>query len=186
MEPKTKGQNLLGMVRRFEIVHGAEATARLHSHLDKVVEEAFAKRQVLAGGWYSLEWYAALHRAILAATGGGPEVIAHLAREQTKDDLSGVYKIFLVVLSPQFVIKKGNAILGAYYNMGRLHVDEERKGFARGRFTEFTGFGRPQWADMMGSAEGVLQAAGAKNLKTTCLEGGGDGQSHCTLEFRWE
>jgi hypothetical protein len=186
LDSKTKGQNFLGMLKRFEVVHGAELAASLHEHLDPALENALKTRQLLAGGMYPLAWYSSLHRAMRKVTGGGPDVISNLSRLQTRDDLSGVYRIFLLVMSPQAVIKKGNAIIAAYFSVGRLDVRDETRGFARGRFNGFTGFDRNLWADIHGSVTGALEAAGAADVHATTLAGGDDGDDAWDVEFRWK
>jgi hypothetical protein len=140
---------------------------------------------VFSGNWYPLAWYADLHRAAQKAAGAGPELARTIGLEATKDDLSGIYRIFLLVVSPEFVLSKAPLLFNTYYDTGTMAVSEAMRGRARAQFSGCTGFDRNLWLDLQGSCQAGLEAAGARDVVISLTAGGGDGDATMEIEARW-
>jgi hypothetical protein len=183
--PRAKGVNFrtfLKVLRRLRGERIVEAT------LDDTIPELarnYRSGLVFSGNWYPIAWYADLHRAARKATGAGLELAQAIGFESVKDDLSGIYRIFLLVVSPEFVLSKAPLLFNTYYDTGTMEVYESGRGHARARFSGCTGFDANLWADVTGSCRAALEAAGAREVTATIRAGGGDGDDHLDLEARW-
>jgi hypothetical protein len=184
-EPRAKGVNFRTFVKVLRKMRGdriAEAT------LDLAPDElarSFRAGLVFSGNWYPLAWYAALHRAAQKATGAGPDLARTIGHEAVKDDLSGIYRIFLLVVSPEFVLGKAPLLFNTYYDTGVMTVTDTARGRARAQWAGCAGFDRNLWQDLVGSSQAGLEAAGAKDVVLNVPTGGGDGDTAMELEARW-
>jgi hypothetical protein len=113
----------------------------------------------------------------------------NMGRDVLLHDLGGVYKIFLIVVSPEYMLSKAPLVFGSYYDTGKMEVVEHGKRYARAVFSGCTGFDRNLWDDMIGSCEGALMAAGAVEPFSRVLRGGGtvnpDEDPDAEMEMRW-
>jgi hypothetical protein len=184
-EPRAKGVNFRTFVktlRRLRGDHIAEATLDL---APAELAHTFRAGLVFSGNWYPLDWYAELHRAAQKATGAGPELARTIGYEALKDDLSGIYRIFLLVVSPEFVISKAPLLFSTYYDTGTMSVSEATRGRARAQCGGCTGFSRNLFLDVQGGCQAGLEAAGARDVVITLVSGGGDGDTGMELAAGW-
>ena len=140
---------------------------------------------LLTGNWYPLTWYLEMHRAARKVTGAGPELARTLGFENTMDDLKGVYRIFIKMLSPQFVISKSTFLFNAYYDTGKMEVVDAVERSARARWTGCAGFDQNLWQDVIGGSEAGMVLSGAKDIHIDIVSGGKDGDDHLEVHARW-
>jgi hypothetical protein len=184
-EPRAKGVNFRTFVKVLRKLRGdriAEATLDL---APAELARNFRAGLVFSGNWYPLAWYADLHRAAQKAAGAGPELARTIGHEAVKDDLSGIYRIFLLVVSPEFVLSKAPLLFNTYYDTGTMAVSDTARGRARAKCTGCTGFDRNLWLDVQGSCQAGLEAAGARDVTINVVTGGADGDAAMEIEARW-
>ena len=184
-EPRAKGVNFRTFVKVLRKLRGERITEATLDLAPSELARNFRAGLVFSGNWYPLSWYADLHRAAQKATGAGPELARTIGLEAVRDDLSGIYRIFLLVVSPEFVLGKAPLLFNTYYDTGTMAVGESSRGWARARWTGCTGFDRNLWLDVEGSCQAGLEAAGAKDVAIKVTSGGGDGETAMELEARW-
>ncbi|MBI5478957.1 MAG: hypothetical protein HY906_08885 [Deltaproteobacteria bacterium] len=185
VEPRAKGVNFHTFIKILRRLRGdriAEATLDL---APPELSRNFRAGLVFSGNWYPLSWYADLHRAAQKAAGAGPDLARTIGFESVKDDLAGIYRIFLLVVSPEFVLSKAPLLFSTYYDTGTMAVSEAARGQARAQFTGCTGFDRNLWLDVQGSCQAGLEAAGARDVAINLIAGGADGDTSMELEARW-
>jgi hypothetical protein len=149
------------------------------------VREAFERGKIVASSWYPLSWYRDLHRAARRAA-NETGLAWQIGRESTKRDLSGVYRVFLRVLSPRFVLSTSTRLFGTYYRPGTMHLVEDRAGFGRVTFAKCYGFDGDIWQDVFGGCEVTMELAGARSLRIRSEAGGRDGDTDATLIAWWQ
>jgi hypothetical protein len=184
-EPRAKGVNFrtfIKMLRKLRSDRVAESTLDL---APAELARSFRAGLVFSGNWYPLSWYADLHRAAQQAAGAGPELARTIGLEAVRDDLSGIYRIFLLVVSPEFVLGKAPLLFNTYYDTGTMTVTDAARGHARAQWRGCAGFDQNLWLDVEGSCQAGLEAAGARDVAFTVLAGGGDGDATMELEARW-
>jgi hypothetical protein len=184
-EPRAKGVNFrtfLKILRKLKGDRVAEAALDL---APPELARNFRAGLVFSGNWYPLAWYADLHRAAQKAAGTGPELARVIGLEAVKDDLSGIYRIFLLVVSPEFVLGKAPLLFNTYYDTGTMTVTNSARGRARAQWSGCAGFDRNVWLDLQGSCQAGLEAAGARDVVINLLAGGADGDTTMEIEARW-
>jgi hypothetical protein len=160
----------------FAELRGEAARRRADEHLPPELAEAFRYRTVMATGWYSIDQYKALFRAFRAVTGEGPELAREIGRLAARHDMSGVHKqIVARIISPQALLGMSQRVFSTYYDTGTFAMLESRKGFAHAQATGW----------LTGSAQSLLEIAGAKHVRTRTVAGGKDGDDFLDFEARW-
>jgi hypothetical protein len=149
------------------------------------VQEAFDRGGIVASGWYPLSWYRDLHLAARRGTASEAGLAWQIGRESTRRDLNGIYRVFLRVLSPSFVLSGAARIFETYYRPGALRLDESRPGFARITLMRCHGFNMDVWSDVCGACEVALELTGCKGVRLRAEKGARDGDTEATLVAWW-
>jgi len=185
-EPQVKGVVFRAFMRFLREGHGETTTERVLSLLPTDFAEKLRSDTLFTGNWYPLAWYRQLHAAAQQATGQGVELARQKGLTGVTQDLSGIYKIFLRIVSPEFVMGRAAQLFNLYYDTGTMEIVESRRGAARARWRGCAGFDRNVWADVLGGCEAGLAAAGATRLSLRLVSGGRDGDEEMDAEARWE
>jgi hypothetical protein len=98
------------------------------------LRDALKYGKIVAASWYPLRWYGALHVAAQAVTGRGAQLAKEIGRETVQRDLSGVYRVFVAMLSPAWILSKGPRFYSQYYDTGRMEVIFAERGEGAARF----------------------------------------------------
>lgn len=84
----------------FRSVFGSLATLRgkptQQAALELMTEElrnGFVYGAIVSGGWYPIDWYKQLFRAIRESSGEGKELVHEIGRQCTRDDMAGIYSM---------------------------------------------------------------------------------------------
>jgi hypothetical protein len=130
----------------------------------------------------SMSWISSRHFVALLVTalhvlfGGDPEKATEVARRAIANDLGTVYRIFIRLASPAFVLERAGKIYATYTrNNGRLRVIRSGKGFAEMTFEGVVWRSPVTWAYNAGALLATIDATGLKNGKVVLTSGGGDG-----------
>jgi hypothetical protein len=179
-----KGLSLRNYPKVLGELHGPYAVDHMMTLLPGEVREALVRGTIVAGGWYPVQWKCALHDAGRKAT-GEPGLAWSMGREMTLRDLRGIYRTFVRVVSPRFVLSFGAQLFSSYARPGSMRVLESRKGFVRVAFEGCEGFSRDLWQDVLGGCEGALVAAGANTVRLRVESGGREGSSSAQCVAWW-
>jgi hypothetical protein len=185
-EPQIKGVVFRAFMRFLRDGYGEEAVTRVLSLLPPELADKLRADILFTGNWYPLAWYRQMHAAAQEATGAGSELARAKGHAGVTRDLSGIYKIFLRIVSPEFVIGRSAQLFNLYYDTGTMEVLDKRNGGARARWRGCVGFDHNIWVDVLGGCEAALTAAGAKNVRLTVVSGGREGDENMEAEARWE
>lgn len=114
-----------------------------------------------------------------------PQRAFELGRQQMRRDLTGIYRIFIRIASPQYVIERAAKIWGTYTrNAGEFRVVEKGD---RNTTAECAGIPFPSpfyWSYLRGCVHGSLELTGVKGLDVSIVEGG-DYQPRALFRTRW-
>jgi hypothetical protein len=141
----------------------------------------------LAVAWLPNEHFSALIETACRVVFGGDETrIEEVARRAMSLDLKTIYKIFVRLASPQFVVERATKLWQTY---------TRNNGFATATPTGNAGcevayedIDRPSpvlWAYQRGAIRGVIEATGVKTVRVQVLRGGHT-QPHCRFAVTWE
>jgi hypothetical protein len=184
-QPKVKGIVFRTTSMTFAKLTSPAAFDRAIALTSEPLRAALKGHLFLSSAWYPLDWYRQWLQAMRQTHRSGPEFIKTVVREGVLHDLGGVYRIFLLVMSPEGVIPRASRLFSTYYDTGTISVEVSRPGTSRVRCTGCTGFDELLWQSVIGGAEAALIAAGAKHVRFRILEGGKDGDDFCYGEAQW-
>jgi hypothetical protein len=179
-----KGQSLRNYLGVLAAVRGVDVAERALALLSPSLREALANRQIVASGWYPVGYKRELHAAGRQVT-GEPRLAWTMGSEMTRRDLTGIYRGFMRVVSPRYVLSVGSRFFATYFRGASMRVDETRRGFTRVTFSGCHGFDRNVWLDVLGGCEATLEAAGARFVRMHIESGGRDGDVGATATASW-
>lgn len=184
-EPMYKGAGVRSWLTALEALYGAEVARSTLAGGEPALRELIEQKRLSASAWYPLAWYRSLHGVAQRVAGKGPALSREVGAEAMRNDLSGIYRIFLVVVSPQAIISKSARLFNSFFTHGSATVLESRAGASRVRWEGCEGFDRNLWEDVLGSSEASLALCGAKNIRIRYVEGGRDGDTSAELQVFW-
>jgi hypothetical protein len=184
VESEMKGLSLRNYVPTLVSIRGDAVSEKVMAALSPPLRDALQSGKIVPSGWYPVAWKRELHAAGRAATGEA-RLAWIMGEEMTRRDLSGIYRAFLRVVSPRYVLSAGSRIFSTYFRPGSMRVVERRSGFVRVAFNECMGFDRNLWQDTLGGCQATLEAAGASTVRLRLESGGGDGDSVATAVAWW-
>ena len=115
-----------------------------------------------------------------------PDVVLRMGRASCEYGVTGVYKIFFKIGSPEFLVSRGTHVFGSYYDTGELRVIEASSGRAVVELTAFEG-GAPQFCERLyGWMQCTLELAGARNLRSAHSACVHRGDTVCRFEGTWD
>lgn len=115
--------------------------------------------------------------------GGGLEVAFAVGHHGLSDHLPRVFRLFLRVLHPGFVLDRSTAIVRRYFDRGHVSVTRRGDRFARLEAHDFPGFETVLWADFRGAITATLEVGGARSVEVDVVDGGTS--HHAVFEACW-
>lgn len=178
-----KGSNFIGLLRVTESARPGVRPSIVR-HLPGELASVVDYGQIVAVGWYPVEWYNELHVAIGRALGGGPELARRLGREAAMSDFKTLHRLVLSMLTAQTVFGQAHRIMNLYWKGGQIELVNVSRQRGALRFSGWTGFSRLVWEDLIGSIESIVSLCAADAV--TCRPLGSlDDTSTAELEVRW-
>jgi len=181
-----RGMALGAAVKYIKQTYGEEG-------FKKVVEAMEAgDREVMAGNLnpvnlYPIKAYTSfLDTADKLLGKGDYELCRQVGIFEAGETFSGLYKVFLEIGNPHFVIKKAGLAWRTLHDAGDLEIEQTGDKFVRGKITNFPDAHKAFCADLLGYFAKVLEMSGAKNLRvkeTKCLC---SGDEYCEFEVNWD
>ncbi len=179
-DPRVKGVAFRSLVRSLETLKGEAAVRAAYRAMPAHVASALQYGELVATGWYPIEWY----RAVIAAV--VREAPARdLGAQSIRDDMNGPYRVLLRLLRPETLLSIAPKIFDRYYDTGRLVIHETRRGYIRGTFEGCIGWDSSMWQEVLGSCLEVVHLAGGTNVRARTVTGGKDDDDACEIEVFW-
>lgn len=144
--------------------------------------DAWTSGAIVAGGWYPVEWYAALYAA--ASKAAGKPMGRLLGRESARADLSGVYRFFTFILSPESLVARTPKFFAMVFKGAEAEAVDVRRGYVCIEFRKCDGFTAQIWDDVLAGTEMVVELAGGTDIRSKILAGGGRSPS-MKVEVEW-
>jgi hypothetical protein len=166
-------------------LRGKAAQQATLARLSEELQNGFTYGAIVSGGWYSIDWYKELFKAIRAATGEGKELVHDIGRQCTRDDMSGIYSVLAKLISPQSLLSLSQRVFSNYYSLGKVEAVESRRGYSHARWTECRGFDENMWTEILGSCAQLLEIGGAQNVRARIVSGGHDGSDSMEVAAHW-
>jgi hypothetical protein len=184
--PKVKGVAFRSVCHAVRGLRGEAFFDGALQLMEPEVGVALAGNGIVARGWYPIDWYREMWRAVDEAGGEGRSFAREVGKVCVRNDLTGVYRVVLKVLSPHTVFNASPRLFASYYDTGTVEILESRRGYTHALWSGCVGFSQSMWDEMHGASEAILEGAGAKNVRFRALSGGGLGDERFEAEAEWE
>ncbi|MCP4899554.1 MAG: hypothetical protein GY906_21520 [bacterium] len=183
---QVKGTAFCSRIAYVERHHGGKALEQVFDQMKDQGCAASLKKRALPSGWYSFENYVDLLETIDRVCGKGDgSLFRGMASQVAQDDLSTIYRAFIRVASPAFVLKKASHIWRQYYDSGDLQVLKDQPGEV---LLEVCDMPNPQTAhceSISGWVEQCVRMTGAANAKVSHDSCRVRGDDRCIFNVRW-
>jgi hypothetical protein len=177
-----KGQSIVAFERTVKQLKGDEAIGELLPRLPGEVAHAISSKEILAVGWYPMEWFAALHTA--AGGAFGPEISREIGRAATRHDVTTIYRFILKFLSPDTLMKHYGRVFALFCESSKVIVESQQKGGAVVRCSGCDGASSGVWEDVIGTTEVILELCGAKSPAGKIMSGAGNSGA-MVCQYTW-
>ena len=185
-EPRVKGVAFRSIDTCYLELRGQPAHAKARGLMLPELREAYRSGLILSASWYPISWYRDALRAFRAASSDGPELARNIGRLTVRHDMQSVYKqLFLKLVSPQLLLSFSGRLFNTYYDTGSMTIVESRKGYSLARLTGCVGCDGNMWTEILGASAGMLEVAGAKEVRMHTRSGGHDGDEAMEMEAHW-
>jgi uncharacterized protein (TIGR02265 family) len=183
---QVKGTAVNSSLRYVRERFGEETLARVLEALPEA-DRAAIGAGVLASSWYPMAAFLRFMQEAERQLGAQePDVLVKMGRASCDYGVTGVYRIFFKVGSPEFLVSRGAHVFSSYYDTGQMRVVEAAPGRAVVELTSFEG-GAPQFcARLYGWMHRTLELAGARNLRSSHSACVHRGDAVCRFEGSWE
>ena len=182
---QVKGTAVLSSLRYVRERFGEEPLALVLAALP--AEDAALCGGVLASSWYPMPAFLRFMQEAERQLGAQePNLVLEMGRASCDYGITGVYKIFFKVGSPEFIIRRAARVFSSYYDTGRLEVVESEDGRCVVELRGLEGSARQFCERIYGWAQRTLELAGAKNLRSghsSCVH---RGDPVCRFEGHWD
>lgn len=181
-----KGTVVLGTLEAIKARAGKAELDKIISHLDLETREIF-QQPVSPSSWYSCDTFSRFLEADIRETAGGDEQeLVKRAEAVIEKQLSGIYKVFVRLGSPEFVIRRIAAVHSTYFD--GVQIIPEMKG-SNTSTIQYVGFSRNHRIMgfvILGFFRKALEISGAQKVDvhfTVPIEAG---EQFCELALTWD
>jgi hypothetical protein len=181
-----KGTAVLDTLEAIKARAGEEELEKIVGHLDEEAKEIFRK-PISPSSWYSCDAFARfLEVDIRETAGGNEEELIERAEAVIDKQLTGIYKMFVKVGSPEFVIRRIAAVHSTYFD--GVQIIPEMKG-SKSATIQYVGFSRNHRImgfAIIGFYRKALEISGAKKVDVQFTVPIEAGEKFCELTLRWD
>lgn len=149
-------------------------------------EDRLALHTQLAVGWYPLELYARLIRAVDATHGGGDlSLLVPLGRFEADRDLGTIQRMFLRLANPAYVVEKVGEYWRRFHDSGRWEVVRQSECQVHASLCDWGCVDYALCRELIGYIGRVLELAGAQTVIVEHPRCRGRGDAECFFQGRW-
>lgn len=157
---------LVSAIKRYVKDHHAGDYDRWIENLPEGSRKIYSDT-VMATDWYPLEEAVVIPTQIVAQMffDGNVEAASRASgRHSARVSLTGIYKVFVLIATPQYIMKRGGKIMASFYDPATLIISDRR---SNGVTVQITEFPQPsvvtEWR-IAGWMEEALSICGCENI----------------------
>ncbi len=154
--------------------------------LSPLAREVYSK-PILTNNWFPLKEILVepTQKICDVFYGGKMEGACECGRFSADYALKGIYRVFLKIGSPEFVINRASLVLPTYYRPSKIIVPSHEKGHALFRIVEFPDMNKVIEHRIIGWMEQALTICGCKNPKVKIVASLTEGKPYTELDVVW-
>jgi hypothetical protein len=180
-----KGSAILETINQIKRRSGEDAFQKILALLDEETRKAF-KSEIYSSSWYSLDFFTRfLELEIRVLADGNEEMVTRGSEAVIERQLRGIYKAFVKLGSPEFVIKRIAAVHATYFQGVPIEVNLLGNGKASIKYTGFEKQHRIMGFAIIGFFKKALEISGAGNVVIHFVTPIEDGKGYSELSISW-
>lgn len=181
-----KGTVVLDTLKAIEARAGKAELEKITSHLDPETQKIF-QGAISPSSWYSCDAFARFLEADIRETAGGNEQeLVKRAEAVIEKQLSGIYKMFVRLGSPEFVIRRIAAVHSTYFDGVQIIPEMRGPNASTIQYVGFSRNHRIMGFVILGFFRKALEISGAKNIDVRFSVPIEAGEKFCELALRWD
>jgi len=118
--------------------------------------------------------------------GGDYDICRQIGRFEAENAFGGLYKVFLELGNPSFVIRRAPLAWRTLNDAGDLEIEQTGDKYVKGKISDYPDFDKGFCWNLLGYFEKVLEMSGAKNVNIKEVRCRCQGDAFCEYEIRWE
>ena len=183
--PEIKGVTILQSIDSIKARGGENEFANIVAQLDPEARSMF-EQPIDPWGWYPLDSFAAFLEADVRITAGGdPQVLVARSEKVIEKQLRGIYRMFIKLGSPAFVIKRIASVHETYFKGIHFIPEFDDSKQAVIKYIGFESRHQIIGYAIIGFYRKALEISGAKQVTvnfTVPISAGGD---YAELKITW-
>jgi len=181
-----KGTAVMDAMEAIKARAGREELEKILSLLDVEAKETF-RGPLSLSSWYSCDAFARFLEVDIRETAGGNEKeLIRRSEAVIEKQLSGIYKMFVKLGSPEFVIRRIAAVHSTYFDGVQIIPEMQGPKSATIQYVGFSRNHRIMGFAIIGFFRKALEISGAKKVDvhfTVPIEAG---EKFCELALSWD
>jgi hypothetical protein len=117
---------------------------------------------------------------------GSLKLIRDIAVFDADTTLKGIYRMFVSMLHPEFLVSQSDLLWRLYYDTGHLKVVKLDKHFAEVHLVDYPDLPLHHDVELSAWVAESCRLSGGKNIRMTHPQCVATGASHCILTMSWE
>lgn len=180
-----KGSAIQETINQIKKRAGEDAFQKILALLDEEARNVL-KGEVYSSSWYSLDFFTRfLELEIRVLADGKEEMVTRGSEAVVERQLRGIYKTFVRLGSPEFVIKRIAAVHETYFQGVSIEVRLPEKGKAFIKYKGFEKQHRIMGFAIIGFFKKALEISGAKDVSIYFATPIEEGKGHSELSIAW-
>lgn len=180
-----KGSAILETIHQIKSRSGDDALNKILGLLDEEARKVL-QGEILISTWYPLDVFTRfLEVEIQVLAGGNEEMVTRGAEAVNERQLRGIYKAFVKLGSPEFVIKRIAAVHATYFEGVPIEVEMPAPRSAIVRYKGFQKQHRLMGFAIIGFFKKALEISGAKDVAVRFTVPIEAGQEFAELSITW-
>jgi hypothetical protein len=180
-----KGSAIKETIDQIKTRAGEDAFRRILGLLDQESQNVL-RGEIFSSSWYSLDVFTRfLEVEIRVLANGNEEMITRGAEAVNERQLRGIYKAFVKVGSPEFVIERLAAVHTTFFQGVSVNVESLGRGKVLIRYTGFETQHRLIGFAIIGFFNKALELSGTKDVAIHFVTPIQDGKEYSELSIAW-
>lgn len=180
-----KGTPVKSLLKFIEQELTTEQREQVFSKLPEPYGERFRRGTVLVSETVPVSVLNRFTEEAANAKGEPVEAFARRAgRAGASDALTGVYRLFAMVLTPTALLSRAGSMWSSLYSQGQMKVESEEANFAKLKLVDFR-CEAAGCARITGWIERMTEMTGNKNPRITHVRCSAKGAEACEWDLRW-
>ncbi len=176
---------MAAVIRFVEREWGAEGLARLAAAVTPPEAAKLVTGQVLAGSWYPFAHFVALLETAELLFAPAQDFGRREGMYCAEWDLRGVYRVFIKLASPSFLVERAGKVWRQYYDSGELVVVESAPSRVLFELRDFAAPHRTHCDTVLGWSQRAAELTGVGKVTGSHPKCRARGDSKCAFRIEW-